>query len=126
LTAHCRLLGQEVSEALVEQTLSELFHMTPKQKVSAESILKSVATVFQVRVSDLKGTSRKKNVALARQAAMYLAKEMIQESLIMIGASFGKTHSTILHACKTIESKIKKDEALRRQISLCRRNVDHS
>ena len=126
LTAHCRLLGQEVSEALVEQTLSELFQMAPKQKVSAESILKSVATVFQVRVSDLKGTSRKKDVALARQAAMYLAKEMIQESLIMIGASFGKTHSTILHACKTIESKIKKDESLRRQISLCRRNVDHS
>ena len=126
LTAHCRLLGQEVSEALVEQTLSELFQMAPKQKVSAESILKSVATVFQVRVSDLKGTSRKKDVALARQAAMYLAKEMIRESLIMIGASFGKTHSTILHACKTIESKIKKDESLRRQISLCRRNVDHS
>ncbi len=126
LTAHCRLLGQEVSEALVEQTLSELFQMAPKQKVSAESILKSVATVFQVRVSDLKGTSRKKDVALARQAAMYLAKEMIRESLIMIGASFGKTHSTILHACKTIENKIKKDESLRRQISLCRRNVDHS
>lgn len=126
LTAHCRLLGQEVSEALVEQTLSELFQMAPKQKVSAESILKSVATVFQIRVSDLKGTSRKKDVALARQAAMYLAKEMMQESLIMIGASFGKTHSTILHACKTIENKIKKDETLRRQISLCRRNVDHS
>lgn len=126
LTAHCRLLGQEVSEALVEQTLSELFQTAPKQKVSAENILKSVSTVFQIRVSDLKGTSRKKDVALARQAAMYLAKEMIRESLIMIGASFGKTHSTILHACKTIENKIKKDESLRRQISLCRRNVDHS
>jgi chromosomal replication initiator protein len=124
LTAHCRLLGQEVTEDLVEQTLSELFQTTPKQRVSVENILKSVATVFQIRVTDLKGTSRTKDVALARQAAMFLAKEMMQESLIMIGASFGKTHSTILHACKTIENKIKKDEALKRQIALCRRNIE--
>ncbi len=125
LTAHCRLMGQSVTEDLVEHTLSELFQMPPKQKVSVENILKSVATVFQIRVSDLKGTCRTKDVALARQVAMYLAKELMQESLIMIGASFGKTHSTILHACKTIDGKIKKDEALKRQISLCRRHIDH-
>lgn len=124
LTAHCRLLGQSVTEQLVEQTLSELFQMAPKEKISVENILKSVATVFGVRVSDLKGTSRTKEIAIARQVAMYLAKELINESLMMIGASFGKTHSTILHACKTIENKIKKEEALRRQIALCRRNID--
>ncbi len=124
LTAHCRLLNQSVTEELVEQTLSELFQLAPKQKVSVENILKSVATVFSVRVSDLKGTSRTKEIAIARQVAMYLAKELINESLMMIGASFGKTHSTILHACKTIENKIKKEEALRRQIALCRRNID--
>lgn len=124
LSAHCRLLEEEITEELVERTLCELFQHAPKQKVSVESILKSVATVFQVRVSDLKGTSRTKEIALARQVAMYLAKEMINDSLMMIGASFGKTHSTILHACKTIEDKIKKEESLRRQIALCRRNVE--
>jgi len=124
LTAHCRLLNQEISEELVESTLSELFQVAPKQKISVENILKSVATIFQVRVSDLKGTSRTKEIAMARQVAMYLAKEMINESLMMIGASFGKTHSTILHACKTIENKVKKEESLRRQIALCRRNID--
>ncbi len=75
-------------------------------------------------MSDLKGTSRTKEIALARQVAMYLAKEMIHDSLMMIGASFGKTHSTILHACKTIENKIKKEESLRRQVALCRRNIE--
>jgi len=125
LTAHCRLLGQDVSENLVEQTLSELFQTAPKQRVSVENILKSVATVFQVRVNDLKGTSRTKEIAMARQVAMYLAKELINDSLMMIGSSFGKTHSTILHACKTIENKVKKDESLRRQIALCRHNIDH-
>lgn len=124
LIAHCRLLDEEITEELAERTLSELFQVAPKQRVSVENILKSVAAVFQIRVTDLKGTSRTKEIATARQVAMYLAKEMISESLIMIGASFGKTHSTILHACKTIENKIKKDESLRRQIALCRRNID--
>ena len=123
LTAHCRLLDQQVTQELVEQTLGELFQMAPQQKVSVEHILKSVATVFQVRVSDLRGTCRTKEIALARQVAMYLAKELIQDSLMMIGAAFGKTHSTILHACKTIENKIKNEESLKRQVALCRRNI---
>lgn len=124
LTAHCRLLNEEVSIELVERLLGELFQVVPKQRVSVENILKSVATVFQVRITDLKGTSRTKEIAMARQVAMYLAKEMIQDSLTMIGASFGKTHSTILHACKTIESKLKHDESLKRQVALCRKHVD--
>jgi chromosomal replication initiator protein len=123
LTAHCRLLNQEITEELAEHTLSELFQMAPKQKVSVENILKSVAAIFQVRMSDLRGTSRTKEVALARQVAMFLAKELMNESLILIGAAFGKTHSTILHACKTIENKIENDESLKRQIALCRRHI---
>lgn len=124
LIAHCRLLDQEITEELVERILSELFQQAPKQKVSVESILKSVAAVFQVRISDVKGTSRTKEIALARQVAMFLAKELISDSLMMIGASFGKTHSTILHACKTIEAKLAKDETLKRQLMLCRRNIE--
>lgn len=123
LTAHCRLLDEQITEELAEHTLSELFQVVPKQKVSVENILKSVATVFQVRVSDLRGTCRTKDIALTRQVAMYLAKELINDSLIMIGAAFGKTHSTILHAYKTVENKIKTDESLRRQIALCRRSI---
>lgn len=124
LSAHCRLLEQKVTEEMVEKTLSELFQRPAKEKVSVDSILRSVSAIFQVKISDLKGTSRTKEVAIARQVAMYLAKELMGESLMMIGASFGKTHSTILHAYKTIENKVKNDEALRRQISLCRRHID--
>jgi len=48
---------------------------------------------------------------------------MINESLLMLGVHFGKTHSTILHACKTIKEKMEKDEILRRQVHMVRRNV---
>lgn len=124
LSAHCRLLNLNITEELVETTLKEMLQQAPRQKITVEQILKSVATIFQVRVSDLKGSGRTKEVALPRQVAMYLAKEMINESLMMLGASFGKTHSTILHACKSIEEKIAHDETLRRQIGMVRRNID--
>ena len=50
-----------------------MLQQAPMQKISVEQILKSVATVFQVRVSDLKGSTRTKEIALPRQVAMYLA-----------------------------------------------------
>lgn len=124
LSAHCRLLNLNISEELVERTLREMLQQAPRQRITVEQILKSVATIFQVRVSDLKGSGRTKEIALPRQVAMYLAKEMINESLMMLGASFGKTHSTILHAYKTIEEKLSHDETLRRQIGMVRRNIE--
>lgn len=124
LSAHCRLLDLNVTEELVEKTLREILQQAPNEKISVEQILKSVASVFQVRVSDLRGSTRTKDIALPRQVAMYLAKEMINESLMMLGASFGKTHSTILHACKNIEKKVATDEMLRRQIGMIRKNME--
>lgn len=123
LSAHCRLLDLNITEELVEKTLKELLQQTPRQKISVEQILKSVAAVFQVRVSDLKGSARTKDIALPRQVAMYLACKLINESLQMLGASFNKTHSTILHACKSIEKKVVSDELLRRQIGMVERNI---
>lgn len=124
LSAHCRLLDLNITEELVSKTLREMLQQAPRERISVEQILKSVAAVFQVRVSDLRGATRTKDIALPRQVAMYLAKEMINESLIMLGASFNKTHSTILHACKNIEKKVAIDETLRRQIGMVRRNIE--
>lgn len=124
LSAHCRLMNLDITEELVTRTLREMLQQAPHEKISVEQILKSVASVFQVRVSDLRGSTRTKDIALPRQVAMYLAKEMIHESLMMLGVSFGKTHSTILHACKNIEKKVATDENLRRQIGMVRRNIE--
>ncbi|MBJ7449393.1 MAG: chromosomal replication initiator protein DnaA [Parachlamydiales bacterium] len=124
LSAHCRLLNLEITEELVERVLREMLQHVPRQKISIEHILKAVAAVFQVRVSDLKGTTRTKEIALARQVAMFLAKEMLSESLMMLGAYFGKTHSTILHACKNVEKLAAENEMLRRQIQMVRQNIE--
>jgi len=125
LAAFSQMMGLDVTEEIVENTLSELFQKSPSKRVSIDNILKSVAIMFGVRVSDICGSSRAKNIALPRQVAMYLAKEMVNDSLMKLAASFGgKTHSTLIHAWKKISNQIGKDEMLRRQIQMARRNIE--
>lgn len=124
LSANAKLLNIDINEEMVEKLLKEMFHHLPQQRISIEQILKSVATIFQVRINDLKGSARTKDIVLPRQVAMYLAKEMINESLSMLGASFGKkTHSVILHAHKNIDKKRATDETLKRQIDMVRSHI---
>lgn len=126
LCAHSRLMSASLNEEIVEKILSEMFQSSaPNRKISVEGILKSVAAVFEVRISELKGESRHKEIAIARQVAMYLAKEMIDDSLMKIAASFGgKTHSTLLHAWKKITDQIQINDTLRRQVQMVRRNIE--
>jgi chromosomal replication initiator protein len=126
LCAHSRLMSANLNEEVVEKILSEMFQTNaPNKKISVEGILKSVAAVFEVRISEIKGESRHKEIALARQVAMYLAKEMIDDSLMKIAASFGgKTHSTLLHAWKKITDQIQMNEMLRRQVQMVRKNIE--
>jgi chromosomal replication initiator protein len=126
LSAFTRMMGLDITEDLVEKSLSELFQNNPSKRVAIENVLKSVATLFGVRVSDLCGKSRTKEIALPRQVAMYLAKELINESLVKLASYFGgKTHSTLLHACKKVAERLGKDETLRRQIQMAKRNLEH-
>ncbi len=124
LSAHCRLQNLNITEEMVEKALCEMLQSAPKQLITVEQILKNVATIFEVKVSDIKGSERTKNIALSRQVAMYLAKEMIGESITMLGAAFGKKHSTIIHACKAIEEKLTNDDRLKRKIGMARRNIE--
>jgi chromosomal replication initiator protein len=126
LSAHSRLMSTQLNEDVVQKILSEMFQgNAPNKKISVEEILKSVAAVFEVRISEIKGESRHKEIALARQVAMYLATEMIDDSLMKIASSFGgKTHSTVLHAWKKISDQVQINEILRKQVQMVRRNIE--
>ncbi|HRW58125.1 MAG TPA: chromosomal replication initiator protein DnaA [Chlamydiales bacterium] len=124
LAAYSRLMHKPISIDFAENLLKGMLDFTPKQAVSVESILKNVSTVFNIKVSDIKGDSRQKEIAKARQVAMFLAKELISESLSKIAISFGgKTHSTLLHAWKKISTEIKENDLLNRQIQMIKRNL---
>jgi chromosomal replication initiator protein len=125
LSAYCRLMNVEITEEIAESLLKEMFEYKPKNKITVEIILRTVGRVLEVKVSDIKGDSRRKSIALARQVAMYLAKELIDESLIKIASSFGgKTHSTLIHAWKKISEEMKTNYTLGRQIEMIKRNLE--
>jgi len=125
LSAYCRMMQQEVTEDIAQQTLGNLFEEGPKKQVSVDDILSSVSSMFNVKVSELRGTSREKKIAFPRQIAMYLAKELLSDSLMKVASSFGgKTHSTVIHAWKKVSKQVETDETLRRQILLAKRNIE--
>ena len=124
LSAYCGLLHCDLTQTMVEDILGEMLQFVPQQKITVEQILKSVSSMFNVRVSDLRGTSRTKEIAFPRQVAMYLAKELINDSLMRLASSFGgKTHSTLLHSWKKIKEQIKGDETLRRKIQMTKQSL---
>lgn len=126
LSAYVGMLNEEVTQEVVEETLSELFQYVPQKKVTVESILKSVGAMFNVRVQDLRGSSRTKEIAFPRQVAMYLAKELINESLMKLASSFGgKTHSTLIHSWNKIKKQLESDDTLRRQIQMTKQNLEN-
>jgi chromosomal replication initiator protein len=126
LCAHSRLMAQELNQEIVEKILHEMFQLAPSnKKISLENILQSVASIFEVRRTELTGESRHKEIAQARQVAMYLAKELIDDSLQKIASGFGgKTHSTLIHAWKKIADQIQVNEMLRRQVQMVRKNLN--
>jgi len=123
LNAHCRLLNAPLTREFVINTLGEMFQQSPKNLITVEQVLKGVESIFQVPVRDIRSKKRTKEIALARQVAMYLAKQLVNDSLVSLAVYFEKTHSTILHAFDTVEEKILIDEKLKRKIDMVKRNL---
>jgi chromosomal replication initiator protein len=125
LSAYCRMMQQEITEDVAQHTLGAMFEEGPKKSVTVDGILTSVSSMFNVKVSELRGTSREKKIAFPRQVAMYLAKEMMNDSLMKVASSFGgKKHSTVIHAWKKVSKQVETDETLRRQILMTKRNIE--
>lgn len=125
LAAYARMMEQDITEDVAQKTLGEMFEEAPKKAITIEGILNSVASMFNVKVSELRGTSREKKIAFPRQVAMYLAKELMNDSLMKVASSFGgKTHSTVIHAWKKVAKQVEVDETLHRQIIMTKRNLE--
>ena len=83
-----------------------------------------VAEYFDLRINDLLGNKRPKNIAQPRMIAMYLAREMTDYSLPEIGEAFGgRTHATVINAVNKIRKDRSKDKKIDHSISLIQRQL---
>lgn len=118
IEAYARFHKRAITIELAKEALKDLLAAQNKQ-VSIENIQKTVAEFYRIKIVDLLSKKRSRVIARPRQIAMTLARELTQLSLPEIGNAFGgRDHSTVLHACKTIESLRNSDSALSADFSL--------
>ena len=102
--ANSKFTGRPINLEFAKEALRDLLALQ-ERLVSIENIQKTVADYFKIRVGDLLSKKRSRSIARPRQVAMALAKELTNHSLPEIGDAFGgRDHTTVLHACRRIES----------------------
>jgi chromosomal replication initiator protein len=111
LGARASLDGLDVAEVDVSYARDVLKDIVggPEHKVSPERILQAVASFYSIKPAQLKLKNNSRPIAVPRQIAMYLCKELTKESLPQIGREFGgKHHATVLRLIRKIDSLKKK------------------
>ena len=109
LIAYSSLTGREISTDLAQEVLRNVIDHEEKA-VTIDLIQKFVSDYYQLKLVELKSRNNSKSVAMPRQIAMYLCKNLTHASLPEIGRSFGgKHHSTVIHSIKKVEALRKRD-----------------
>lgn len=99
----------EKSKELLE---TELLKLTPSKAISIDKIIRATCDYFQVSLYDIKSKKRNKKIVNARQAAMYLARDLTNFSTTEIGSYFNRDHTTIMHAVEKIDNIKASDQDL--------------
>ncbi len=115
--AFARFHGRDVlSIEDCKEALKDLLSVSNGQ-ITVENIQKTVADFYKIKVADMYSKRRPANIALPRQIAMYLSKELTQKSLPEIGDLFGgRDHTTVLYAVRKIASARAKQTKLNHEL----------
>jgi chromosomal replication initiator protein len=112
VVAYCEFHRKTITLDTAKDALRDLLQVSRGQ-ISIEVIQKTVADYYKIKVADMYSKRRPANIAVPRQVAMYLAKELTQKSLPEIGELFGgRDHTTVLHAVRKIGTERGKDAQL--------------
>ncbi len=111
LIAYSSITKQDMTIDLVKKIIAEK-NINKTKKLSIEEIINIVSDYYKVPVNNIREKNRRKEIALCRQLAMYIAKNFTNNSLKSIGLHFGgRDHSTVIHAIHTIE-KLKNNDSV--------------
>lgn len=123
LIAHASLNRVEIDLELAKNTLKSIINDIDTE-VDIDYIQKTVAEFFDVNANSLKDKVRKKEIVIARQVAMYLAKEFTKHSLKAIGMHFGgRDHSTVIHSIQSVEDLCETNSGFRSTLEDLRKKI---
>lgn len=118
------LEGKEIDIDLAREVLRSIVNDV-RSPMTVEEIQRLVAEFYDIPNDLLRAKTRKQEIVIARQVAMYLAKELTNCSLKTIGLNFGgRDHSTVIHAYQTVEEQMKIDTKFRSSIEQLKRKIE--
>lgn len=117
LIAHASLSRVEISLELAKTVMKNIIKDI-ETEVGIDYIQKTVSEYYGIALDDLKAKTRKKEIVVARQVAMYFSKEFTNHSLKSIGYHFGgRDHSTVIHAVQTVNDLMETDSSFRNAVN---------
>jgi chromosomal replication initiator protein len=125
VVAFSSLTGRALTSELAVEVLDKLYPRSAGQAPggagSVEAIQAAVGSHFGVSAQELLSSSRSPRIAWPRQLAMYLARELTDESLPAIGRHFGgRDHTTVMYACRRAGARIDGDATVREAVEKLR------
>jgi chromosomal replication initiator protein len=120
--AYADLTNQPLTIELANAAIADL--LPRRRTLTAPQIIETVADFYRATPQALMGPERSKDVAWARQVAMYLIREESEASLPSIGEALGgRDHTTIMYGCKKVADLVERDDSARRQILAIRERL---
>ena len=117
--------GAEITLNLAVDALKDFINKGTSEKNNISKLQKVVADYFQISADDLKGKKRSPTIAFPRQIAMFLSRDVLNESYQRIGLEFGgRDHSTVMHSCEKIESDIKSNKTIKEMVEKIKKNLN--
>ena len=117
VASYSALTGRHIDLAATEELLKDVLMEQAQRQLTIETIQKRVVEHYQLRPGDMTSKRRPNNIAIPRQIAMYLARQLTKHSLQDIGDAFGgRDHGTVIHACKAVDNMMDQDATARGSI----------
>ncbi|WP_124726253.1 chromosomal replication initiator protein DnaA [Staphylospora marina] len=124
VVAYSALMNRPVSPELAAEALKDIMPRSRPKVVSIQDIQQEVSNYYRLRIEDLKSKKRTKSVALPRQIAMYLCRELTDHSLPKIGEDFGgRDHTTVIHAHEKISRMVKQDTQMQQAVEELKKRI---
>jgi chromosomal replication initiator protein len=116
LVAMASLMKRPIDLELTEAALRKLAEPEPRARLDATTVIRTVALFFGLAPDALGARSRRKDVLVPRQLAMYLCRRYTSLSLAEIARAFERDHPAVANAIKVVERRILERAPLRYQV----------
>lgn len=124
IIAHYKLNQIELTIESIEKILKKISSNNPPKNITVKDILELIASYYNTKIELILGTSRKREIVVPRQIAMYILRTELNYSYPLIGQEFGgRDHTTVIHACEKIEKELEYNERIKKDIKTLKQRL---